>query len=152
MSAITLIPIEKDGTVEIEADCSCEPVRSVLRMTRELYEDAGFSPPWQGYLALRDSAIVGTCGFKGPPQNGIVEIAYFTFPGYEGQGIATGMAQWLIELATTTNDSVEVTAQTLFQRSASHRILEKLNFIPGPTLQHPEHGPVLVWQRERPVA
>ena len=49
--------------------------------------------PWLGYFALRNSVCIGTCGFKGPPENNRVEIAYFTFPEYEGRGYATQMAE-----------------------------------------------------------
>lgn len=149
MSEISLIPIQRDGTVEIDGDLSWEPVRTVLSMTKQMYDEVGFSPPWGGYLAVCDSEVVGSCGFKSPPQNGSVEIAYFTFLDHEGQGIGTRMAELLLDRAAARDSNVVVTAQTLLQRSASHRILEKLDFIAGATIQHPEDGPVMVWRRNQ---
>lgn len=42
---------------------------------------------------------VGTCGFKSSPDQGRVEIAYFTFPDFEGRGLATAMAGELLAIA-----------------------------------------------------
>ena len=64
-----------------------------------MYRASGFVPPWIGYLAVDDGSIVGTCAFKCAPVNGRVEIAYFTFPEFEGRGIATAMARRLIAIA-----------------------------------------------------
>jgi RimJ/RimL family protein N-acetyltransferase len=66
-----------------------------------LFDRTGvIAQPWSGYLALdreRDT-IVGTCGFKAPPDSeGVVEIAYFTFPAFEGFGVASAMAAQLVE-------------------------------------------------------
>ena len=58
---------------------------------------------WDGYFVVdKDSReVVGSCAFKTPPtEDGTVEIAYFTYPEFEGQGYATGMARKLIELAS----------------------------------------------------
>ena len=44
--------------------------------------------------------VVGSCAYKKPPtEDGIVEIAYFTFPGFERRGYATAVAAKLIRLA-----------------------------------------------------
>src|SRR3712207_7520999 len=38
---------------------------------------------------FRSDLVVGSCAFKGPPTaDGTVEIAYYTFGPYEGQGYA----------------------------------------------------------------
>ena len=68
--------------------------------------------PWVGYLAEKNGVFVGTCAYKSSPENGEVEIAYFTFPEYEGQGVATLMAQWLLNIANQHGVSC-VKAQTL---------------------------------------
>jgi ribosomal-protein-alanine N-acetyltransferase len=57
-----------------------------------LYKSLGFVQPWLGYFGRQDPVCIGTCGFKGPPKNNRVEIAYFTFPGHEGRGYARRMA------------------------------------------------------------
>ncbi len=46
---------------------------------------------WGGYVAVDETSdlVVGSCAFKGPPTaDGTVEIAYYTFGPYEGQGYA----------------------------------------------------------------
>ncbi|HEX9698715.1 MAG TPA: GNAT family N-acetyltransferase [Acidobacteriota bacterium] len=100
----------------------------------------GFEEPWIGYLVLADEAAVGTCGFKSPPRDGRVEIAYFTFPAFEGRGFATAMAAELVTIARQHDSAVVVAAQTLPQRNASHRVLEKLGFRHVETIDHPEDG------------
>jgi RimJ/RimL family protein N-acetyltransferase len=148
MPDLSLHQIERDGSVPGDAESSSEMVQSILDMTSKLYVDSGFTPPWVGYLATREAEFVGACGFKGPPKDGCVEIAYFTLPGNEGRGIATAMAETLIDIATTADPNVVVTAQTLVERDASHRILEKLSFTPGDIVQHSDDGPVLDWRRD----
>jgi ribosomal-protein-alanine N-acetyltransferase len=110
-----------------------------------LYNSVGFERPWLGYFACLDSLCVGTCGFKGPPQNNRVEIAYFTFPGHEGHGYATRMARALIDKARETAADVIIAAQTLPHESASTTILRKLGFTQIGTMEHPEDGEVWEW-------
>lgn len=69
----------------------------------------------------------------------------FTFPGHEGKGIATAMATELVNLAVRHEPAVSVTAQTLPEHNASHRILEKLGFCHADTLDHPDEGTVWEW-------
>lgn len=102
--------------------------------------------PWVGYLAEKNGVFVGTCAYKSSPENGEVEIAYFTFPEYEGQGVATIMAQWLINIANQHGVSC-VKAQTLPEKNASVRILERLNFVFVGSVDHPEDGKVWEWRR-----
>jgi RimJ/RimL family protein N-acetyltransferase len=116
---------------------------------RQLYLVAGFAPPWIGYLAQENDGCVGSCGFKGPPVNKRVEIAYFTFPEYEGRGIATQMAHALLRIVSETDAEVIATAQTLPQESASTAILKKLGFVLIGTVNHPEDGEVWEWQAQQ---
>lgn len=142
-----LIPILRDGTLEESLGLLPTEARSVLQATSQLYDSAGFQVPWICYLAVTNGRIVGTCGFKAAPQDGRVEIAYFTFPGYEGKGVATQMARRLLVIARDEQPGLVVAAQTLPGRNASHRVLEKLGFSCKGSLQHPEDGTVLEWQR-----
>jgi RimJ/RimL family protein N-acetyltransferase len=112
----------------------------------KLYRAVGYEPPWIGYLAFENGACVGSCGFKSPPQNNRVEIAYYTFPEYESRGIATAMAAELIRLALDKMPAVTVAAQTLPEESASTSILKKLRFRLVTTVEHPEDGLVWEWQ------
>lgn len=102
--------------------------------------------PWAGYLVDENGTLVGTCAFKSPPVAEEVEIAYFTFSGHEGRGIATCMARHLVELAFE-NGIVRVKAQTLMEKNASTRLLEKLGFSFAGVVEHPEDGKVWEWHR-----
>ena len=116
------------------------------RATAQLYARAGFEEPWIGYLAVADETAVGACGYKAKPQDGRVEIAYFTFPEFEGRGYASAMAARLVAIAREHDSSVVVAAQTLPERNASHRVLEKLAFRHVDTIAHPEDGEVWEWR------
>jgi len=86
-------------------------------------------PEWFGYLVVEAETrqMVGTCSFKGPPaEDGVVEIAYFSFPGFEGRGIGTQMARFLVERAATLPYVTAVVAHTAAELNASTRILEKI--------------------------
>ena len=144
---VSLIPIERDGTPRGYSGSLPEVAREVSRATAELYARAGFEEPWIGYLALADDTAVGTCGYKAKPQDGRVEIAYFTFPEFERRGYGSAMAARLVAIAREHHSSVAVTAQTLPERNASHRVLEKLGFRHVGTIDHPEDGKVWEWQR-----
>ena len=119
--------------------------RDVLEGTVHLYEAGGFHPPWVGYLADRDGDIVGACAFKSPPQDGRVEIAYMTFPEFEGRGIASEMARQMVNLARQAQPDVTVVAQTLPQESASTAILRTQGFAFEGEVEHPDDGRVWQW-------
>jgi RimJ/RimL family protein N-acetyltransferase len=146
---LELVPIERDGLprgYEGELD---EGARDVLAATFDFYREVGFDAPWISYLAVMGSTPVGVCSFKSAPARGRVEIGYFTFPGHEGRGVATAMAAELVAIAAAHDPEVLVTAQTLPERGASHRVLEKLGFRATGTVEHAEDGLVLEWHRSR---
>jgi RimJ/RimL family protein N-acetyltransferase len=143
-AVVSLIPINRNGTLRGYAEALPELMGEVLQGTVGLYTTAGFEEPWICYLALASGTPVGTCGFKSPPRDGRVEIAYFTFPEAEGRGIATAMAAALVAIAKPF--PVIVAAQTLPERNASHRVLEKLGFRYVETVFHPEDGSVWEWR------
>lgn len=125
-------------------------VAEIIGATTQLYRAVGYEPPWIGYLAIEDGTCVGTCGFKSPPQNNRVEIAYFTFPDHESRGVATRMASELIRLALDQKPGVIVAAQTLPEENASTSVLKKLGFRLVGSVDHPEDGLVWEWQLARP--
>lgn len=118
----------------------------VLDMTVKYYARIGYRPPWIGYFASLDGAIVGSAGFKGRPISGKVEIAYATVPAFQHRGIGTGICRMLVEMARTADPHVVVTARTLRKESYSTRILQKNNFIKKGTVVDPEDGKVWEWE------
>jgi ribosomal-protein-alanine N-acetyltransferase len=106
---------------------------------------------WFGYFAVESETqhMVGGCSFKGPAVEGAVEIAYYTFPGFERQGIGTAMAEFLIGRARLLPDVTRVIAHTLREPNGSTRILEKVGMrLVGEALD--EGTPV--WRWELPLA
>jgi RimJ/RimL family protein N-acetyltransferase len=122
-------------------------LKDLCDATIAMYPNGAAIAPWTGYLAEERGAFVGTCAFKAPPESGVVEIAYFTFPGNEGRGIATAMAQRLVELAAS-HGVTGIKAQTLPERNASTRVLEKLGFGFSGSVIHPEDGEVWEWRKD----
>jgi RimJ/RimL family protein N-acetyltransferase len=111
----------------------------------DLYAHNQSDGPWICYLAVSGDRLIGTCGFKSRPCDGTVEIAYFTFPDFEGRGWGKRMAQALIDIAWREPGVMLVTAHTLRKENASTGILRRLGFDLKGTLIDPEDGPVWRW-------
>jgi RimJ/RimL family protein N-acetyltransferase len=145
-----MIMAVRDGAPETAAGVnvgSCaEVVSDVVRQTAIMLARTPREPQFGGYLVVDESnSVVGTCGFRtGPSVEGEIEIAYFTFPPYEGRGYATEMAAKLIGIALASSSVRRVCAHTLPKRSASTRVLEKVGMhLLGP-VEDPQDG--LVWR------
>jgi RimJ/RimL family protein N-acetyltransferase len=143
-----LIPIPRDGNVIVSGITLPEVATAVVASTVQLYARRGFAEPWVGYLAVEAGKCVGGCGFTSPPAEGVVEIAYFTFPDFERRGIATRMAQGLIAIAQQCDRSVRLIAHTLTEENTSNHILKKLGFAFAGTVDHPEDGKIWEWSYE----
>ena len=125
----------------------------VVAQTTKLMTAVGGDPQWFGYLAIEEATetIVGTCAFKGPPgESRTVEIAYFTFPQFEGRGIGTAMAAALIRIASTSPEVEVIIAHTLPENNASTSILRKSGMTFAGEVMDPEDG--RVWRWTLPVA
>ena len=143
-----LVSIPRDGNVSLSGITLPEVAASVVASTVQLYARRGYVEPWVGYLAIEGGNCVGGCGFTAPPAGGVVEIAYFTYPDFEGRGFATRMAQGLISIAQASDPSVRVIAHTLTEENASNHILKKLGFAFTGTVDHPEDGKTWEWNYE----
>jgi RimJ/RimL family protein N-acetyltransferase len=144
----------------VALDADGEPLERGLPMPAELAENnralAGFLrsvgclPPWVGYVCLvREGGAeraVGGGAFKGPPRDGRVEIAYFTVAAEQRRGHAAATARWLVAVAQAADPGLILCAETLPERNASARILERLGFVVTGTAQDDEAG--LVWHWE----
>jgi [ribosomal protein S5]-alanine N-acetyltransferase len=126
-----------------------ERVARLAQQCAEQLRLRGIPPEWFAHLVVDGPTgqVIGTCGFKGPPDgDGMVEIAYHTFPPFERQGYATDMARALRDLASADPDVQLVRAHTLRERSTSVRILENLGFDFRGEVVEPEDGPVWRWE------
>lgn len=149
---LRLISIDRLGTPEEPIAILPDAARKVCAETVALYETVGFVPPWIGYLGIVDGQVIGTCAFTAPVNANRVEIAYFTFPEFEGRGFATRMAQELISIAHGASLGVLLVAQTLPEENASTTILRRLGFQLAGPVRHPEDGLVWEWQLALPGA
>ena len=148
---IHLIEIGPAGEIETDCPLPARATDEIRNATADLYRRAGFVRPWTGYFAESQRRIVGACGFKSPPDsaNGLprVEIAYCTFPEFEGRGIATEQARRLVAIALNAYPEVLVTARTLPHESPSTSVLRKVGFRCVGSVLHPDDGLVWEWHR-----
>ncbi|MEO8470827.1 MAG: GNAT family protein [Chryseolinea sp.] len=141
---IILLPIKERLSENAELATNPELVE-VLEMTIQFFARVGYSPPWIGYFATMNGQLVGSAGFKGRPIHGSVEIAYSTNESYRKQGIGSAICHALVELATTTDPTVIVTARTFAEENFSTRILRKNGFLKKGTVLDPDDGEVWEW-------
>jgi [ribosomal protein S5]-alanine N-acetyltransferase len=160
---ITLKPLDADDLTSLIAD----PAKALARYpNREavtelavdvaaailnLYGMTGAEAPWLSYFALddTDNSLLGTCSFKSPPMHGLIEIAYFTFPGHEGQGVAGAMARALLKIAFAEAEVGAVLAHTLPEKNASVAILRRCGFTFIETVDDPDDGTIWRWALAR---
>lgn len=102
--------------------------------------------PWGNFLAWRDGAAVGCCGFKNiPAADAPAEIGYMTFPRAEASGVATAMAGALVTIAAAAGEAT-VIAHTLPVLNASGRALLRNGFVRAGEAIDPDEGPVWRWE------
>lgn len=107
--------------------------------------------PWLLGFSITDQvsgAVIGGCGFKGPPdREGVVEIAYWVGPAHQRRGYATEAARALIAFAFGSGLVRTVRAHTRPGNAASERVLVKCGLECIGEVIDPEDGLVLRWQR-----
>jgi len=112
--------------------------------------------PWAlGFTVVEREAgaVVGNCGFKGPPDaEGVVEIAYGIESGRRGRGYATEAAETLTRFAFADRRVIRVYAHTRPEGAASARVLMKCGFRRIGEVDDPEDGLVHRWERTREVS
>jgi RimJ/RimL family protein N-acetyltransferase len=111
-----------------------------------LLEKSSPQDPWvHGFHVVNDAGLtVGLGGFKGPPHDATVEIAYAIEPGQRGNGYATYAARALTAFAFASGQVRVVCAHTLPEGVASQRVLRKSGFEKTGEVVDAEDG--LVWR------
>ena len=104
--------------------------------------------PWiHGFCCVNDNGVqVGLGSFKGPPADGIVEIAYAIAPKYQGKGYASAAVRALAAHAFESGEVRTVRGHTLPDGAASQRVLIKSGFRKVGEVVVPDDG--LVWRFE----
>ena len=97
-----------------------------LRFMRHALEQPDASGWWLHYV-VADGTLVGSAGYKGPPEGGVVEIGYSIVPSWQRRGIATAACRELVETAWQ-RGARAVRAETLPELRASVALLERLGF------------------------
>lgn len=83
--------------------------------------------------------LIASGGFKGPPQDGTVEIGYSVLPRFQGHGYATEMVRALIDWAFAQEGVLRIIAETTEENVASMRLLQRQGFTnTGPAVE-PDH-------------
>ncbi len=101
---------------------------------------------WAIHAGVGGDHAVGSCGLKAEPDaDGVVEIAYYTFPAFEGRGVARAMAAAMVEILR--GRARVVIAHTLRTENASCAVLRASGFAFAGEVIDPEDGPVWRWER-----
>ena len=151
---VDLVPLHVDGNAEELAAQVAHGFGGDAALPQALFEQTAAMhaarprpAPWGSYIAFRDGGAVGLGAFKSAPDDqGEVEIAYMTFPAYEGRGHATAIAAALTEIAIGAGSAL-VIAHTLPVENASNRALRRNGFAFAGDVVDPEDGPVWRWEK-----
>lgn len=145
---MTLIPRTRDEVRATIDAMSAEVRRNLSPGWLELLEKSSALDPWvHGFHVTNDAGlVVGLGGFKGPPCDGTVEIAYAIVPEQQRKGHATEAARALVSYAFTHAEVQVVRAHTMPDGVASQRVLQKSGFRQVGEVIDPEDG--LVWRFE----
>ena len=104
---------------------------------------------WGSFFSVHkaDKQLLGTCGFKGDPdESGMVEIGYEIMESYRLQGLASEVAQGLMDFAFSHDQIIDVRAHTLAEENPSVSVLKKLGFSFIGLFNDPEDGDI--WRFE----
>ena len=145
-------PAELESVLGARLGTVAPVVADVLAQTLA-HQGADRAAEWGGFLVLDADAgqVVGACAFvNAPDERGEVEIAYFTFPPFEGRGVASAMAAELVRRAESSERVRRICAHTLPEMNASAKVLARLGFARSGTSIDADAGEV--WRWEKPVA
>lgn len=149
---LTLTMRSLESTKEWVASLPPEVQREISPIWLARLNGASEPTPWIcGFEIVRndDQTAIGSCAFRSPPDNGVVEIAYGIEDAYQRRGFATETAVALTEFALADKDVRTVCAHTKQDNIASIRVLEKAGFTAKGTVIDPEDGEVLLYERVR---
>ena len=117
-----------------------------------LFASSAERDPWvHGFAVVQNEsgAVVGTGGFKGPPLDGVVEIAYGVDAEHRSKGYATEVAAALVGYAFEFPEVSVIRAHTLPDSIASKRVLAKCGFDHVGEVVDPEDGVVVRFEKRR---
>ena len=147
---VTLISVAKDVDPDAFAAALAPgfggeegPAREILAQTCALLTRDPRPDPWGSYAVHLDGRPIGIAAFKSAPTpEGEVELAYMTFPAFEGRGHAIRTIAALVAIAEAAG-AVPI-AHTLPEENPSNKALRRNGFIHAGEVMDPEDG--LVWR------
>ena len=98
------------------------------------------------FLAGEPAELVGWGGFKGPPDEGFVEIGYEIAASRRRQGLASAAVAAMLAEAFADARVKGVLAHTLPERNPSNRLLENAGFVHAGTVQQFEEVEETAWR------
>ena len=98
------------------------------------------------FLAGKPAELVGWGGFKGPPDEGFVEIGYEIAASRRRQGLASAAVAAMLAEAFAEPRVKGVLAHTLPERNASNRLLENAGFLHAGTVEVSEEDEETAWR------
>ena len=103
------------------------------------------------FMARRDGSggPIGDLCFKGLGTDGVVEIGYGTYTGFEGNGYMTEAVTALVQWASRQPGVLRIEAEADKDNLASQRVLAKSGFVPSGAVG--KEGPRFVWAGKRSV-
>ena len=120
-----------------------ESIEFCIDKLREKPREVGW---WLHFFFDADGRLVGSGGFVGPPDDGVVEISYEIAPELRGNGYATAAARAMIAKARADGGVHTVVAHTLAHDSPSTSVLKRLGFRHVGEFPDPEEGTVWRWE------
>lgn len=139
---LRILQLKEDKTDKLFDSINAQ---ELLEIYNSYYAQFGFDLPWVAYLILKQNQVVGTCSFIGKPINGQVEIAYWTFKDFEGQGVASFGCKELLKIAKNADPAIIITAKTAPENNPSTKILENNGFVFKEIVQDHEIGDAWLW-------
>jgi RimJ/RimL family protein N-acetyltransferase len=120
----------------------------ILRMLRKQTSEMQAAGVRGSWLIVVDREVVGLCCYKKlPDADGGVEIAYGIAESRRGHGFASAAVAALVDRGRRNRRIRHLTAETLTNNLASHRVLERNGFQRIGTRIDPDDGVLVVWQR-----
>jgi RimJ/RimL family protein N-acetyltransferase len=100
---------------------------------------------WWMHLFLSGGRLVGSGGFVGPPDDGVVEIGYEVAPEFRRRGVASAAARAMVAKGCA-GGAHTVVAHTVAQENPSTGVLRKAGFRFVGATPDEEEGVVWRWE------
>jgi ribosomal-protein-alanine N-acetyltransferase len=123
---------------------------STRQWMREMIMRHPDEPGYGSWYVVGDGRLVGTAGYKGPPDpNGEVEIGYAIIESERLRGYASGAVRLLVERAFRDPRVRAVAAETIPELAGSRAVLERCGFTLIARTPNTEVGEILRYRLGR---